>query len=258
MKQTEISFDISTLAPDMRSLIGSARFFDSSCSESAQTIYVDGDIKAFLKIGASGSLKREKEMQDYLSAYGLAAKTLAYINTGTHDSLLSTALDGEDAISELHLGDPLKLAQVLGIHLRELHSLPTQNCPFPNRSAELLAESKSNIATGYMDNAIVEEEFLFAAAKLQELSHLAKDDVVIHGDYCLPNILMQDFQLRGFVDLGTGGIGDRHYDLFWGMWSLNYNLGTHHFTDTFLDAYGRDYYDPQRLLLCKYLAAFTR
>ena len=38
----------------------------------------------------------------------------------------------------------------------------------------------------------------------------------LHGDYCLPNLIMRDFQLEGFIDLGYGGIGDLHYDLYWG------------------------------------------
>ena len=28
------------------------------------------------------------------------------------------------------------------------------------------------------------------------------------------------------LDLGAAGRGDRHFDLFWGRWSLQYNLKT--------------------------------
>ncbi|OBZ07578.1 hypothetical protein A8L34_25945 [Bacillus sp. FJAT-27264] len=55
----------------------------------------------------------------------------------------------------------------------------------------------------------------------------------------MPNIIMDHFSLNGFIDLGYGGVGDRHYDLYWGIWTLNYNLKTDQYRDLFLDAYGR-------------------
>ena len=46
---------------------------------------------------------------------------------------------------------------------------------------------------------------------------------------------------------GVAQFSDRHIDLFWGIWSLNYNLHTPRYTDRFLDAYGRDGIDPDKL-----------
>ena len=63
----------------------------------------------------------------------------------------------------------------------------------------------------------------------------------------------QDFFMDGGTmtrydfDLDTGGVGDRHVDLFWGAWTLRYNLGTDAYRDRFFDAYGRDRIDPERL-----------
>ena len=75
---------------------------------------------------------------------------------------------------------------------------------------------------------------------LEENGKYLKTDVLLHGDYCLPNIMLDNWQLSGFIDLDAGGIGDRHIDLFWGMWSLGFNLKTDRYRDRFLDAYGRD------------------
>ena len=63
---------------------------------------------------------------------------------------------------------------------------------------------------------------------------------LLHGDYCLPNIILNDRRLSGFIDVGSGGLGDRHIDLFWGIWSLEFNLKTPRWKDRFLDAYGRE------------------
>ncbi len=76
---------------------------------------------------------------------------------------------------------------------------------------------------------------------------LLKDDALLHGDYCLPNIILSDWKLSGYIDVGNGGIGDRHIDILWGIWTLNYNLGTIKYTDRFIDAYGRDKVDMAML-----------
>jgi kanamycin kinase len=64
-----------------------------------------------------------------------------------------------------------------------------------------------------------------------------EDLVVCHGDYCLPNILIDHGKITGYVDLGELGIADRWWDLAVGSWSVTWNLGpgleTH-----FLAAYG--------------------
>lgn len=71
-------------------------------------------------------------------------------------------------------------------------------------------------------------------SSLNELKYTVKDNVILHGDYCLPNMIMDDFSFQGFIDLGYDGVGDRHFDLYWGMWTLNYNLKTVHYNGLFL------------------------
>ena len=69
----------------------------------------------------------------------------------------------------------------------------------------------------------------------------------MHGDYCLPNIMLKDWKLSGFIDLINGGVGDRHIDVLWGIWTLKYNIGTAEYTDRFIDVYGRDLIDEEKL-----------
>lgn len=76
---------------------------------------------------------------------------------------------------------------------------------------------------------------------------MLKKEVLIHGDYCLPNIILNNRKFSGYIDLDCGGIGDRHIDVLWGIWTLNYNLGTIEYTNRFIDAYGRDMIEPEKL-----------
>ena len=78
-------------------------------------------------------------------------------------------------------------------------------------------------------------------------------EVLLHGDYCLPNIMLDNWRFSGFIDVGNGGVGDRHVDLFWGAWTLNFNLGTDKYRERFFDAYGRDKLEPDKL---RTIAAF--
>ena len=61
--------------------------------------------------------------------------------------------------------------------------------------------------------------------------------VLIHGDYCLPNVLVHAGELSAVVDVGLAGLGNPETDLAAGVWTLQYNFGKG-FARTFLDAYG--------------------
>jgi kanamycin kinase len=45
--------------------------------------------------------------------------------------------------------------------------------------------------------------------------------------------------------------------LFWGIWTLKYNLKTEKYKDTFLDAYGRETLNLDKLEVCRLLAGLT-
>ena len=83
-----------------------------------------------------------------------------------------------------------------------------------------------------------------------------QNDALLHGDYCLPNIILNHWKFSGFIDLDSAGIGDRHIDLFWALWTLNYNLKTNQYFHRFLDAYGRDKVTPEKLRTVAALETF--
>jgi kanamycin kinase len=58
---------------------------------------------------------------------------------------------------------------------------------------------------------------------------------------------LDNWRFSGFIDLASGGVGDRHVDIYWAMWSLGYNLKTDKYSGRFMDAYGRNLIDEERL-----------
>lgn len=243
MKRTKISFNIETVPVQLQQYLNGAAIYDSSCSENAETLFVHGTERMFLKISKKGSLERECTMTAFLNKHQLAPSVIAFVADETNDYLLTEAITGEDGIAAEHLANPGKLATVYGECLRMLHSIATTDCPYKGRTYELLEEEKA--IGGELES-------------LDRFGYSPVDNVVIHGDYCLPNIILDHFSFKSFIDLGSGGVGDRHYDLFWGLWTLNYNLKTDHYNDLFLDAYGRFDVKPEGITYFAQLEKPTR
>lgn len=231
--------------------------FDTSCSPEARVYFADTDGGIYLKSAPAGALAAEAKMTEYFHGKGLAPAVLDY-RTGDLDLLVTRAARGEDATHPDCLGDPRRLADTLGESLRALHETDTAGCPVPRRMEGYLALAEENYRAGNFDLSLFPEGIGFSSADeayaaLQAGRDALQNDTLIHGDYCLPNIMLENFRFSAFIDLGNGGIGDRHVDLFWGAWTLAYNLKTDKYRDRFFDAYGRDRVNTD--ILCTVAAA---
>jgi aminoglycoside phosphotransferase len=72
------------------------------------------------------------------------------------------------------------------------------------------------------------------------------DLVFNHGDYCLPNVIIQNDQVSGFVDLGRAGVSDRYNDLAIASRSIKYNLGPK-YEVLFFEYYGMGKVNPDKI-----------
>lgn len=244
MKRTLIQPNLTDFPAPLQHLLKNCAVYDSSCSPEARVWFIDRDDGCFLKRAAKGTLAREAEMNRYFHNRGLTAAVLDY-RSEARDWLLTARVVGEDCTHSMYLADPVRLCDFLATKLRELHEMPCADCPVEDRTAEYLATVKRNHAAGIFDPSFLPENLRKmtadeAYAFVRERRHLLQRDCLLHGDYCLPNILLDNWRFSGFIDLGNGGVGDRHVDLFWGVWTLAFNLKTPRYGSRFLDAYGRD------------------
>jgi aminoglycoside phosphotransferase len=67
---------------------------------------------------------------------------------------------------------------------------------------------------------------------------VTNDLVFCHGDYCMPNVLLEHGRVTGVIDWPEGAYADRRYDLATACWSIRYNLKDESYVRTFLTAYG--------------------
>ena len=186
-------------------------------------------------------------MGRYFHSLGLGAQVLSYVS-GERDWLLTSRVSGDDATTACYLAQPERLAELSGKLLRRLHGMDGKNCPIQNRMESYFALAEQNYRAGQFDLSYGDFKSADEAWQvLCEGKHLLKNDTLLHGDYCLPNFMLEDWEFTGFIDVGNGGIGDRHVDIFWGIWTLEFNLGTNAYRDVFIDAYGRDRVDENIL-----------
>lgn len=233
-----------SLPPEIESLTLGAGLYDSSCSPEARVYFIDKDAGYYLKCAPAGALASEAAMARYFYGKGIGAEVLSY-TSGAVDCLLTARADGNDCTHGRYLSDPDRLAERLAQELRALHETNSALCPVPHRTRQYLALAKQNYRAGKCDLSLFSGMFDFGSAEeayaiLEEGKDALRCEVLIHGDYCLPNIILRDWRLSAFIDLGNGGVGDRHIDLFWGAWTLWFNLKTDRYRARFLDAYGRD------------------
>ena len=252
MKHTLLSRIPENIPKPLAPYLNDAPIYDSSSSPEARVYFIDKLGGLYLKRGAPRSLYSEAVMDNFFHEKGLGAEVVDYL-TDEYDWLLTTKVVGEDATSSKYLENPKRLCDTIGARLRELHELDCSAAPIKDRTENYLAKAHEGHSLGKFDTSYAGGKVPFKTAEeaykiLSERERLLKSEVLIHGDYCLPNIILYDWKLSGFIDLGGGGIGDRHVDIFWGAWTLVFNLKTDRYTDRFFDAYGKDKINPDALL----------
>lgn len=251
MKRTPIQPELSAFPEAFHPILAGSPVFDSSCSKEARVYYVEREGGLFLKAAPGGTLRQEAQMNAFFHSKGLGPEVLQYLQ-GEKDWLLTRRIPGEDCTHDRHLSDPKRLCDTTAVLLRQLHETDFDGCPVMDRNAIYLATARQGMLTNAYDPELFPGHWGFASREearctVERYADHLKTEVLLHGDYCLPNILLNNWRFSGFIDLGNGGVGDRHIDVFWGIWTLFFNLKTERYTQRFLDAYGTDRIQPELL-----------
>ena len=156
--------------------------------------------------GNVARLREEYEKDAWISGMISSPKPIIFTEDGGRAFYLREYLPGENLCKDEFLNNPEFLVELLVNAINTLHN------------AEI-SEKRYVLDEGY--------------------------DTLIHGDFCLPNILVKDGKVSGFIDLGDAGIGDPWRDYAWCIWSLEYNLKTDAYTELLLEKIGIEF-DKER------------
>lgn len=223
--------------------------------QSGAEIFRVGD-DHFLKVGrghVAGLVADEAARLAWLAGRIPAPRVVAAIEEDGAAWLLMTRLRGVSAGAFVKVDRARRVVAVaheLAGFLRRLHALPVDDCPFDSSVAAWLPVVRRLVADGHVDTEDFDDEHAgWSAArvlrKVEDLAGQARGRVVVHGDYSLGNLILNDDgAVAAIIDVGRLGVGDPYRDIVIGWRDLG-GIGEAA-QRAFLDALGIDELDPPR------------
>lgn len=231
------------LPPSIQSLTETARVTPITVGMSADDVYrIDTDTVYYLKIGQN--LSAETERLQWLDGKLPIPQVVHYEVYNDEHFLLTAEVQG---VMMMNADLPISWRiDLMAEGARMWHSLDMSDCPFGNTLHQQISHARQQLDNNKVDEYRFDAQFYGKTAHelYADLLNAMPDDddedlVLTHGDFCLPNILVdeQTGHITGFVDLGEIGVSDRHLDLVLASRSIQYNFGSK-WINRFYDAYG--------------------
>ena len=197
--------------------------------------HVAGQPPSYLKIASHpfrNELADELHRLDWLRGRLPAPEVLAFAQDDEHSYLLLSEVPGIMACDAGFATAIPELVHLLASGLRQIHRVDIVGCPFDMRLAQRIAQAERCLHSGAVDVEDFDASRLGvpAEALFEQLlrDRPAEEDLVFtHGDFCLPNVLIDRSRNRvsGFVDWSRAGVADRYQDLALAARSLAHNFG---------------------------------
>ena len=174
---------------------------------------------------AREDLARERDRLIWLAEAGLeTAEVVDWWEDEDSSTLVTGVVPGIPA-SVVPSYATARATSSIAMYLTDLHNLDVEDCPFDRRLEVALPEAAQRVDAGLVDEADFDLKRLGRTA-VDVFDDLAKgglraaleenlDLVVCHGDFCLPNVLVdpETYDVTGVIDVGRLGVADCHADL---------------------------------------------
>jgi aminoglycoside phosphotransferase len=188
------------------------------------------------------SLLREKTVLDWLKNQLPVPRVLQFAEDEYTDYLLLSEISGISASDDSLKNDVRRTIERLANGLKTIHETPIKNCPFDERLDFKIELARQRTLKNLVDESDFDEERIGRTAadvflELLETKPSDEDLVFTHGDYCAPNVILENGNLSGFVDWGNAGLADRFHDLALLSRSVCHNFGDE-WEETIFEIYG--------------------
>jgi aminoglycoside phosphotransferase len=242
------------LPGELRRLLGESEWQVNTmgCSGSQVFRVRHGYLKIVAR-AATINLRAEKDRLVWLQGRLPVPEVYYYDIDECNEYLYMSEIAGTMACEHVFRDDMPGLIALLAEALHMVHEVDIAECPFDQRLSYRLALAEQGVKDGQIDESefAVRYEGLTPAAIYEHLVNAcpAEEDLVFtHGDFCLPNILIDRERRRisGFIDLEYGGVADRYRDLERACWSLGYNFDRKWIPDL-LKAYGIEEVEREKM-----------
>lgn len=220
---------------DIKRLLEGKAFTTDEIGMSGNQVLIFEDM--VLKIESNlEEVEGQVRMMQWLQGKIPVPQVLAYETAEGTAYLLMEKMQGKMSCDSAYLENPKVLLEALAEGLKMLWKVDITECPGRWDLDKMLAEARVRVEKGMVDVDDAEPstfgEYGFTSPEhlLQwlEENRPIEEFVLSHGDYCLPNIFLEDGQIKGFIDLGRTGIADKWCDI-----ALCYRSLKHNFNGTY-------------------------
>lgn len=225
------------IPPKIRAYLDGLSAVEDKIGQSDAGVWMFDDM--VLKIEHQSKLTdQQNTMLRWLEGKLPVPQVLVSETVGDMQYLIMSRIHGKMACAEENMCKPRETITAVAEGLKQLWAVDITGCPVINSLDRMLTEASERLSLldrrqwkGHFDTP--EEQLAYL------VSHKPEEDWVLsHGDFCMPNIMLENGNVSGFVDLGQCALADRWYDVTMMLQSMERN-----FTGFFG---GRSYegYDP--------------
>ena len=216
------------------------------------------DAHYFLKLApnqSSKSLHDEFARLTWLSGKLSVPKVVYFGGDDNSTYLLLSALPGQPA-HQAEISEIKKTLETVVLALREIHVTDISHCPFVNTLELELLGAEFAVAEGAIDcEQFISDNSGMSSETTLNYLRSGQGDLVetafTHGDFCLPNLIIDSAGRYGIVDWATCGVADPYRDCSAVDGSIRRNFGDS-YIDYFFDAYGIKKSDLNRVKIDYY------
>ncbi|MEJ6951791.1 APH(3') family aminoglycoside O-phosphotransferase [Natronospora cellulosivora (SeqCode)] len=244
---------------DLNNIICDSSFQENTTGCSNSTVLHINKIKqynsAYLKVAVYNkveNLKNEVEILKWLKGRVSVPEVYYYKEYKDKEYILMSEIKGFECSNQYYRKEPEKMVKIFAEGLKEIHKIDISECPFDQTLEKKIKKAKYNVDNGLVDEEDVQAENIGKNAKelyemLVDRRPESEDLVFTHGDYCLPNVIINENKLSGFIDMGRAGVADRYQDLALAVRTLKSNLGSIKWSELFLKYYGLEKADYSKI-----------
>lgn len=239
---------LNSLPDKIREIIEGKSYTTDDIGKSGSKVYIFEDM--VLKITDKPSDDKDAvEMMRWLEGKLPAPKVVAFEEDDAHSYLLMTRVKGKMSCDRFYMERPEELIPLLARSIKMLWSIDIKDCPVVKDLDGELKKAEYRVEHGLVDISDAEHDTFGENGRFKDPKELLSrlkdtrpsyEPVLSHGDLCLPNILIENGDISGFIDMGNCGIADKWEDI-----AMCYRSLRHNFDGT----YGKVYrgIDPDRL-----------
>ena len=202
---------------------------DSTGQSGADVLFFDDMV---LKIENAGDdTQKTVDILRWLSGRLPAPEVIcSCVEDGRHYLLMSRAR-GEMLCSEANMQHIEKTVELYAEALKMLWQVDTAGCPVVYSIGDDLRKARESLENGELDMDDCEQDTFgpdgFESPE-QLLDWLIANkpeggDVLTHGDFCMPNIFVENGKVSCYIDVGNMGVGDKWRDIALCWRSLKHN-----------------------------------